>query len=105
MRWRFSSAPSDPKCGKRFIPSSPKSRRSWAKSTIMSPPPACTADWLDRVEDPDVADLLRPLIDEEHQAIEQGRHEFLAWWTAGRSADLRRRFDEQFAAQRHGQSA
>ena len=63
------------------------------------------ADWLDRVDDPDVAELLRPLIAEEHQAIDQGRHEFLAWWTAGRSADLRRRFDEQFAAEPHGQSA
>ena len=62
-------------------------------------------DWLDCVEDPDIADVLRPLIVEERRAIDQGRHEFLDWWTAGRSADLRRRFDDQFAAHQHGQSA
>jgi CHAD domain-containing protein len=63
------------------------------------------AGWLDRVEDPNVADLLRPLIAAERQAIDQGRHDFLAWWTAGRSADLRSRFADQFAAHQHGQSA
>ena len=63
------------------------------------------AGWLDRADDRDVADLLRLLIAEERQAIEQGRCEFLAWWADGRAADLRRRFDDQFVAHQHGQSA
>ncbi len=62
-------------------------------------------DWLDRAEDADVAEVLRPLIEAEHQAIDEGRHDFLAWWTAGRSDDLRRRFDDQLAVHQHGQSA
>jgi len=63
------------------------------------------AGWLDRVEDPEIADLLRPLIDDENRAIDRGRQDFLAWWTLDRAADLRRRFDDQFAGHQHGQSA
>ncbi|HEY1783945.1 MAG TPA: hypothetical protein VGG30_00300, partial [Pirellulales bacterium] len=60
--------------------------------------------WLDRVEDADIADLLRALIAAEDQAIDQGRQAFLDWWSPARSDDLRRRFDDQFAARRQGQS-
>jgi len=63
------------------------------------------ADGLDRVEDSDVAGLLHPLIAEERRTIDQGRREFLAWWTASRSADLRRLFENQFADHPQGQSA
>jgi CHAD domain-containing protein len=52
-------------------------------------------EWLDQ-NHPDLADP-RPLIDQEHQAIDEGRREFLAWWTADRAAELRRRLGEQFA--------
>ncbi|HEX4143821.1 MAG TPA: CHAD domain-containing protein [Pirellulales bacterium] len=63
------------------------------------------AHWRHRVDEPDVADLLHLLIAEEHRSTEQGRHDFLAWWTAGRSADLRDRFEQRFAGQPHGQTA
>jgi CHAD domain-containing protein len=63
------------------------------------------AGWLERADDPALSEILRPLVDQEHQAVEQRRQEFLAWWTAGRSAELRRRFDQQLGNQKHERSA
>jgi CHAD domain-containing protein len=63
------------------------------------------AAWLEGAEDPELAEILRPRIAEEHDAIAQRQREFLAWWTASRSAELRRRFDEQLTDRAHEQSA
>lgn len=43
--------------------------------------------------DPELREALVAICAHESQAIENSRAKFLAWWTADRSRDLRRRFD------------
>ena len=61
--------------------------------------------WIGQADDPALAEILQPLVAREHEGIERHRQEFLTWWTAGRSTELRRRFDEQLSTHRHEQSA
>jgi CHAD domain-containing protein len=61
--------------------------------------------WLGQSDDPELAEILRPQIEDEHAATERQSREFLQWWTAGRSAELLRRFDEQLGRLPREQSA
>jgi CHAD domain-containing protein len=62
-------------------------------------------EWVSINHDAAAGEVLNELIAEERRLLDESQQEFFAWWTAERSADLRRRIDNLLNLNEYGQSA